>query len=263
MQNQALEGEGSTIPTEPPPTPFTLQLNISATQTAPLQTATHPTVSHELQTEAHIKQILSSPSTYQRKHKKTYKPKKSKKVTKLPQTSVPLDIGANEAIHQEEGDSVERAITTNASLVAAQDNAQTRFKTAYKWFNDPPLSTGYTVKSREDRMEREIDLIDFVPPTPHDSPLSGGHTPRSDEGAQKERQKQEEATIAALTEEFDDIQARMDADHEPVVRMTHEEQKMCIIEERARLLAEYFERRKKQLAVERAEAIRNKPSTRT
>nr|GEU33984.1 hypothetical protein [Tanacetum cinerariifolium] len=32
--------------------------------------------------------------------------------------------------------------------------------------------------------------------------------------AQKERQKQEEATIAALTEEFDEIQARMDVDHE-------------------------------------------------
>nr|GFB48859.1 hypothetical protein [Tanacetum cinerariifolium] len=32
--------------------------------------------------------------------------------------------------------------------------------------------------------------------------------------AQKERQKQEEATIAALTEKFDGIQARMDANHE-------------------------------------------------
>nr|GEV29166.1 hypothetical protein [Tanacetum cinerariifolium] len=32
--------------------------------------------------------------------------------------------------------------------------------------------------------------------------------------AQKERQNQEEATIAALTEEFDEIQARMDVDHE-------------------------------------------------
>nr|GEY96816.1 hypothetical protein [Tanacetum cinerariifolium] len=53
--------------------------------------------------------------------------------------------------------------------------------------------------------------------------------------AQKERQKQEEATIAALTEEFNEIQARMDVDHE---------------------LA-------KQLAAERAETIRNKPPTRT
>ncbi|GKA07476.1 hypothetical protein Tco_0686700 [Tanacetum coccineum] len=35
------------------------------------------------------------------------------------------------------------------------------------------------------------------------------------------------------------------------------------IKERARLLAEFFERRKKKLAAERAEAIRNKPPTRT
>nr|GEY38460.1 hypothetical protein [Tanacetum cinerariifolium] len=65
--------------------------------------------------------------------------------------------------------------------------------------------------------------------------------------AQKDGQKQEEATIAALTEEFDEIQAKMDADHELAVRMTHEEQEMYTIEERERLLAEYFERRKKQL----------------
>ncbi|GJS20674.1 hypothetical protein Tco_0449306 [Tanacetum coccineum] len=81
--------------------------------------------------------------------------------------------------------------------------------------------------------------------------------------AQKERQKQEEATSAALAEEFDEIQARIDADHELAVRLTHEEQEKYTIKERARLLAEFFERRKKQLAAERAEAIRNKPPTRT
>ncbi|GJY37727.1 reverse transcriptase domain-containing protein [Tanacetum coccineum] len=41
--------------------------------------------------------------------------------------------------------------------------------------------------------------------------------------AQKERQKQEEATSAALAEEFDEIQARIDADHELPVRLTHKE----------------------------------------
>nr|GEU61589.1 ribonuclease H-like domain-containing protein [Tanacetum cinerariifolium] len=55
--------------------------------------------------------------------------------------------------------------------------------------------------------------------------------------AQKERQKQEEAIIAALIEEFDEIQARMDADHELAIRMTHEEQEIYTIKERARLLA--------------------------
>ncbi|GJW95656.1 hypothetical protein Tco_0175328 [Tanacetum coccineum] len=81
--------------------------------------------------------------------------------------------------------------------------------------------------------------------------------------AQKERQKQEEATSAALAEEFDEIQARIDADHELAVRLTHEEQEKYTIKERARLLEEFFERRKKQLAAEKAKAIRNKPPTRT
>nr|GEZ37169.1 hypothetical protein [Tanacetum cinerariifolium] len=59
-------------------------------------------------------------------------------------------------------------------------DAQTRFETASKRSSDPPLSTGHTIKSREDMMEQKTNLIDFVPPTPHDSPLSEDHTPRSD-----------------------------------------------------------------------------------
>ncbi|GKG52429.1 hypothetical protein Tco_0547304, partial [Tanacetum coccineum] len=57
--------------------------------------------------------------------------------------------------------------------------------------------------------------------------------------AQKERQKQEEATSAALAEEFDEIQARIDVDHELAVRLTYEEQEKYTIEESARLLAEF------------------------
>ncbi|GKG55984.1 hypothetical protein Tco_0574878, partial [Tanacetum coccineum] len=45
---------------------------------------------------------------------------RAKQVTALPQTSVPLDHGADEAVHKEGGDSMERTITTAASLVAAQ-----------------------------------------------------------------------------------------------------------------------------------------------
>ncbi|GJV53793.1 hypothetical protein Tco_1449534 [Tanacetum coccineum] len=81
--------------------------------------------------------------------------------------------------------------------------------------------------------------------------------------AQQERQRQEDDTNAALAKEFDEIQARIDADHELAVRLTHEEQEKYTIEERARLLAEFFDQRKKQLAAARAEAIRNKPPTKT
>nr|GEU35675.1 hypothetical protein [Tanacetum cinerariifolium] len=39
---------------------------------------------------------------------------------------------------------------------------------------DPPLLIGHTVKSREDMMEYEFELMDPIPQTPHDSCLSGG-----------------------------------------------------------------------------------------
>ncbi|GJS67680.1 retrovirus-related pol polyprotein from transposon TNT 1-94 [Tanacetum coccineum] len=39
-----------------------------------------------------------------------------------------------------------------------------------------------TSGSGEDSIEYQVDLTDFVPPTPYDSPLSVGHTPGSDEG---------------------------------------------------------------------------------
>ncbi|GJW22847.1 putative ribonuclease H-like domain-containing protein [Tanacetum coccineum] len=61
-------------------------------------------------------------------------------------------------------------------------DAQTRPETASKMSRDPPLSEVNTSRCGEDSMEYHDDLMDFVPPTPHDSPLSGGNTPGSDEG---------------------------------------------------------------------------------
>ncbi|GJW78684.1 hypothetical protein Tco_0140366, partial [Tanacetum coccineum] len=83
------------------------------------------------------------------------------------------------------------------------------------------------------------------------------------ERAQQERQRQEDDTNADLAKEFDEIQARIDVDHELAVRLTHEEQEKYTIEERARLFAKFFDQRKKQLAAARAKAIRNKPPTKT
>nr|GEU45140.1 hypothetical protein [Tanacetum cinerariifolium] len=61
--------------------------------------------------------------------------------------------------------------------------AQIRSEGALIQSIDPPLSTGYTVGNGEDRMEHDIELTDLVPQTHHDSPLLGGHPPRSDEGS--------------------------------------------------------------------------------
>ncbi|GJV92609.1 retrovirus-related pol polyprotein from transposon TNT 1-94 [Tanacetum coccineum] len=106
VQNQAPEGEGSTIHPDPQPTPSTSQPNVSEPQIASLHIETSPTAAPQTEAhqiavsqivfhEAHIEQIPPSPTTYQRK-RKTQKCRRTKKDTELPQTSVPLDHGADE-----------------------------------------------------------------------------------------------------------------------------------------------------------------------
>ncbi|GJU47805.1 hypothetical protein Tco_1217360 [Tanacetum coccineum] len=73
-----------------------------------------------------------------------------------------------------------------------------------------------------------------------------------DEEARLERQRQEQASMNYIASLYDEVQARIDADHELAVRWTQEEQEKYIVDERAKLVAEYFENRKKQLAEERA-----------
>ncbi|GKD41078.1 hypothetical protein Tco_1261285, partial [Tanacetum coccineum] len=117
--------------------------------------------------------------------------------TEIPQSSGPPKKVGDEAVYTGEDDRVVRAATLATSLEVEQEsgsgprcqdttlgdaNAQTRFETASKQSYDPPLSEVNTSGSREDSMEHQDDLADFVPPTPHDSPLLGGNTPRSDEG---------------------------------------------------------------------------------
>ncbi|GJW94669.1 hypothetical protein Tco_0174341 [Tanacetum coccineum] len=245
VQNQAPEGEGSAIPPEPQPTPSTSQPNASEPQTESLQTEKPPTVSHELQTEAHIEQILPSPSIYQRKQRKSQKHRRAKQVTTLPQTSMTLDHGVDEAVQKEGGGSVERAITTDASLVAAHDSdniirtqttampnvdipqgiytggsprrqetiggalAQTRSERVLEKPNEPPLPEGHTSGSGEGSMEHTFELTDIVPPTPHDSPLIGGYTPGSDKGRLKLKELM--AICTKLSKQVLDLEKEKDA----------------------------------------------------
>ncbi|GKA31200.1 hypothetical protein Tco_0717505 [Tanacetum coccineum] len=152
--------------------------------------------------------------------------KRTNKDTKLPQTSVPQDLGADEAVHTEGGDSVERAITTVASLDAAQDRngyrwqsqaprnhggtpAQTRSERVLEKPNEPPLSEGHTSGSGKGRMEHQFELTANVPLTPHDSPLPGGYTPGSDEGR---LQLQELMTMCTkLSKQVLDLEKEKDA----------------------------------------------------
>ncbi|GJT46999.1 putative ribonuclease H-like domain-containing protein [Tanacetum coccineum] len=126
----------------------------------------------------------SQVTTVATQHQKTHKPRRAKRGwdTEIPQSSGPSKKVGDEAVYTREDDRVVRDATTASSLEAEKENAHTRFKTASKKSHDPPLSEGNTSRSGEDSMEHLVDLTAFVPPTPHDSPLSGGHIPGSDEG---------------------------------------------------------------------------------
>nr|GEW11870.1 hypothetical protein [Tanacetum cinerariifolium] len=79
----------------------------------------------------------------------------------------------------------------------------------------------------------------------------------------KNKKAKEKGIAFKDTKMYDEVQAQIDADHELVVRLTLEEQEKYTVKERSKLLAKFFERRKKHLAKERAEAIKSKPPTKT
>ncbi|GKE97163.1 hypothetical protein Tco_1582018, partial [Tanacetum coccineum] len=78
--------------------------------------------------------------------------------------------------------------------------------------------------------------------------------------ARGEEEMIHEANIA-LTEEWDDIQAKIEADHELAQRLQAEEQEELSVEEKAELFQQLLEKRRKHFAAKRAEEQRNKPPT--
>ncbi|GJU97773.1 putative ribonuclease H-like domain-containing protein [Tanacetum coccineum] len=81
-------------------------------------------------------------------------------------------------------DNVERAITTAASLDATQDSDNIiRTQTTAMPNVDIPQE-GNTSGSGEGRMEHQFELTANIPITPHNSPLTGGYIPRSDEAVE-------------------------------------------------------------------------------
>ncbi|GJZ97181.1 hypothetical protein Tco_0669634 [Tanacetum coccineum] len=80
-----------------------------------------------------------------------------------------------------------------------------------------------------------------------------------DEEERLAREK-DEANVA-LTEEWDDIQAKIKADHELAQRLQAEEQEELSVEEKAKLFQQLLEQRRKHFAAKSAEEKRNKPPT--
>ncbi|GKD66515.1 hypothetical protein Tco_1308623 [Tanacetum coccineum] len=76
----------------------------------------------------------------------------------------------------------------------------------------------------------------------------------------KTAREKDEANVA-LTEEWDDIQAKVNADYQLVQRLQAQEQEELTDEEKARLFVQFLEQRRKHFAAKRVEEKRNKPPT--
>ncbi|GJR70198.1 hypothetical protein Tco_0016263 [Tanacetum coccineum] len=76
--------------------------------------------------------------------------------------------------------------------------------------------------------------------------------------ARKKAEKENEANIA-LIETWDDIQAKIDVDHQLAERLQAQEQEELFVEEKATLFQQLLEKRRKHFAPKRAEEKRNKP----
>ncbi|GJS57679.1 hypothetical protein Tco_0652463 [Tanacetum coccineum] len=78
----------------------------------------------------------------------------------------------------------------------------------------------------------------------------------------RERAAKQETKDAALIEQMEDVQARIDTDVLLAERLQQEEREQFTVDEQARMLVDLIAGRKRFFAVQRAEQIRNKPPTR-
>ncbi|GJY20067.1 putative ribonuclease H-like domain-containing protein [Tanacetum coccineum] len=94
---------------------------------------------------------ITNPSSSQ--PKKTYKRRKPKKVTKIPQSSEPTNLVVDEAVHKRRGDNVERAATNATSLDAKQDNGVINLEV-----DETKLNVTFDGNSVTKLSERVLDL---------------------------------------------------------------------------------------------------------
>ncbi|GJU85250.1 hypothetical protein Tco_1292796 [Tanacetum coccineum] len=80
---------------------------------------------------------------------------------------------------------------------------------------------------------------------------------------ERERQREEEASKAAIDETYDEVQAGIDADALFAAKLQQKEREEYIIEERAKFLAETIAAQRKFRAAQRSAEIRSRPPTKS
>ncbi|GJR20269.1 hypothetical protein Tco_0968796 [Tanacetum coccineum] len=119
-----------------------------------------------------------------------------------------------------------------------------------------PRTTSVVIRDVEEELRRSTPV-----PTVQSQDKGKGKMFKREQRIAKERAAEQEAKDAALIIEFEDVQARMDADALLAARLQEKEREKFFIDEQARLLVETIAERKRFFAAQRAEQIRNTPPT--
>ncbi|GJV99766.1 putative ribonuclease H-like domain-containing protein [Tanacetum coccineum] len=179
------------------------------------------------------------------------KPKKPKrKDTQIPQFSGPIDNVEDEVINEEIDDSLERAATTASSLDAKHDRGNIN-KTQSKATPVTLPDGAWTEYVSEGDKGKGILVEETVKPKKKDlirldEEITSKLQAEFDEEERLAREK-DEANVA-LTEEWDDIQAKVDADYQLAQRLQAQEQEELTDEEKERLFVQFLEQRRKHFA---------------
>ncbi|GJZ00255.1 hypothetical protein Tco_0517684, partial [Tanacetum coccineum] len=198
----------------------------------------------------------------------------------------------NDAIYYMETDAyMQRELELKIKLVPSSQmkyNKATRFSTRQKKnpevSNPKPNEVEVVTKQLDERPRASINKIsNYIEASPKIDPkrqrakkylMTKNYVGEDEEIARKVQEDweaeeemkklaEEEATKAALIQDFDDIQARIEADRLLAARLQEEERETFIVEERTKFLYDTIAAQRRFLAQQRAAAIKNRPLTRT
>nr|GEU63366.1 putative ribonuclease H-like domain-containing protein [Tanacetum cinerariifolium] len=159
--------------------------------------------------ESHPTPIIPQPSSFQPLRKQ--KPRKIRRHdNELPQTSVPTETFADEAVNEEMYDSLERD-TTSTSLDAEQERGNITKTQSKAALNEPSfIGTSSGIMVKEPLKMKRKDQISF---NEQEARRIQAEIDEQDRLPEEEAQKALEANIAVI-EQWHDVQAKIDADYE-------------------------------------------------
>ncbi|GJY97410.1 putative ribonuclease H-like domain-containing protein [Tanacetum coccineum] len=190
-----------------------------------------------------------------------------------------VDALNGEEVFVAEQEVVNAATTTTATIMTVDDVTlaqalmeikSTKLKEKWIVFQKPGKSTTTTTKiiySQQSWDKGKGIMIEEPVKKKHQIMLDAEAAKKlqaefdEEERLAREKSEKEKEDNITLIEEWDDIQAKIDADHQSAERMQAQEQEELSDAEKATLFQQLLEKRRKHFAAKRAEEKRNKPPT--